>query len=100
MILNRPMVRWVCPNCPTVALRPFVVNHQEYHLCKGMKMLTVPLIEEGKKVKITANEREDYIKNEIVQTDGDGRPVMNVTIEREDGQDCVVYAPAAEIKGR
>jgi hypothetical protein len=65
-----------------------------------MKMLTVPMVEEGQKVNITSNEREDYIGKEDVQTDAEGRPIMNVIIEREDGQDCVVYAPTAEIKGR
>jgi hypothetical protein len=58
------------------------------------------MVEEGQKVNITSNEREDYIGKEDVQTDAEGRPIMNVIIEREDGQDCVVYAPTAEIKGR
>ena len=95
MIFNVPMVNWVCPNCPVKVQKPRVVNQQEYHTCRGMKMLTIPMVEEGKKVKVTANEREDYVRNELVQTDAEGRPVMNVTIEREDGIDCTVYAPTA-----
>lgn len=53
------------------------------------------MIEEGVTVKIEAIEREDYVGREDVQIDGRGRPVMAVNIEREDGNDRVVYAPCA-----
>jgi len=78
--------------CTTKTVKPFYVNQQEYHNCPGKGMLTIPMIQEGAKVKVTVNEREDYISGEHVQM-ADGRPIMSVTVEREDGIDCSVYAP-------
>jgi hypothetical protein len=61
-----------------------------------MKGLSVPLVPEGADVKVFATERGDYIGQEDVRLDGEGRPVMNVSIERADGSnDLVVYAPTA-----
>jgi hypothetical protein len=58
------------------------------------------MVEEGTKVKVTANEREDYIEGEDVQLSPDGRPVMNIVTEREDGSnDVMVFAPTANGKG-
>lgn len=53
----------------------------------------VPL---GEKVGVSIVERGDYIGSELVQTDGNGRPVMAVVTERADGQDCTVFAPTAQ----
>ena len=60
--------------------------------------LSVPLIEEGMRVNVTVNEREDYVAGDAVQVDGNNRPVMSITTEREDGIDCAVYAPSASVK--
>jgi hypothetical protein len=49
----------------------------------------------GTRCKVEAVEREDYINGDLVQVDGDGRPVMSVITTRDDGQDCTVYAPTA-----
>lgn len=56
------------------------------------------MLPEGVEAKVTAHEREDYIGNEKVQLDGNGRPIMSITTEREDGQDVVVFAPTASAK--
>lgn len=98
MIINVPIKRWECPNCNKTAATRNPQPHTEYHLCQGMKGLCVPLVEKGTKAKVTANDREDYVGNQTVQTDGDGRPVMSVTVEREDGTDCVVYAPVVNAR--
>jgi hypothetical protein len=59
------------------------------------------MVPAGTKVKVTVREREDYVMGEDVQTDSDGRPVMSVTVEREDGSnDTTVYAPRASAKVR
>lgn len=100
MIFSTRMVNWVCPYCTTTAQKPFALENVEYHLCPGMGMLTVQMVEEGMRVKVTANEREDYINGEAVQTDSNNRPIMNVTVEREDGIDCTVYAPAVTTTAR
>lgn len=89
---------WECPNCDTTAVKVAPLNHQEFHNCPGMAGLSIPMVEHGVKAKVTSNEREDYVGKEIVTTNEDNRPIMNVTIEREDGNDCFVYAPTATVE--
>lgn len=96
MYLNlKREVRWVCPNCPATDVTYESDPHTRFHNCRGMKGLTTPMVQEGVRCKIEAVEREDYVGKEDVQLDGDNRPIMSVVTTREDGQDCVVYAPAA-----
>jgi hypothetical protein len=66
------------------------------HACKGISGLTAPLILEGTKGKTEVNEREDYVGNEFVQTDAEGRVVMSTITTRDDGQDCTVYVATAQ----
>jgi hypothetical protein len=94
-----PRTKWVCPNCPVEAITHVAQQHTEMHVCKGMKGLTVPMVREGTKAIHRSVEREDYINGEAVQTDADGRPVMSVITEREDGQDVTVFAPTAKGSG-
>jgi hypothetical protein len=54
-----------------------------------------PLVPKGTDCKVEAVEREDFVGKEMVQTDGNGRPVMAVRTTRVDGMDCTVYAPTA-----
>jgi hypothetical protein len=84
---------WYCPSCPSSART--VDGKIPHHPCPGFAGLMVPLVRQGERVKIAAVEREDYIGPELVQTDGNGRPVMAVVTTRDDGQDCTVYAPTA-----
>lgn len=65
-----------------------------FHNCSGMSGLTMPMLREGESAKVTVNEREDYIGDEDVQL-VDGRPIMNTTVTRDDGEDVAVYAPTA-----
>lgn len=66
------------------------------HPCRDLKGLMVPLVPEGTACKVEVVEREDYVGGELVQTDGDGRPIMSVVVTREDGRDCTVFAPTAQ----
>ncbi len=52
----------------------------------------------GQRVKVTAQEREDYEGTELVTRDGEGRPIMSVEVERNDGTDLSVFAPAAQME--
>jgi hypothetical protein len=52
---------------------------------------------EGERVHVTTREREDYIGDEVVTRDGEGRPIMAVNVERENGNDIAVYAPQAKV---
>jgi hypothetical protein len=55
------------------------------------------MVLEGVRCRVRAVLRDDYIGNEDVRYDGDGRPVMAVVTTRDDGEDRVVYAPAARV---
>jgi hypothetical protein len=52
------------------------------------------MVPAGTRAKVYAREREDYIGDELVQLH-EGRPVMSVITERDEGQDCAVFAPTA-----
>lgn len=57
-----------------------------------------PLVPAGTAADVRALEREDYVGQEDVVRDSDGRPVMAVVTERSDGQDVAVYAPTAHLE--
>lgn len=97
--LLKPEHRWECPNCAVTSVTREAQPHSRMHSCRGMAGLTVPLVPAGTKCKIEAVEREDYISRETVQRDGNGRPIMAVVTTRDDGRDCTVYAPVAQVKG-
>jgi hypothetical protein len=90
--------RWYCPNCivedETAASIP-----NRFHSCTGLYGLTAPLLPAGTKAKVELNERQDYIGTEQVRLVG-GRPVMSVVTTRDDGQDCIVFAPTATATAR
>ena len=88
---------WYCPSCGlTEQTRP-VPNR--FHACPRFAGLTVPLVPGGTNAKHELRYREDYVGNQIPQTDGAGRPVMSVVTTRDNGQDVVVFAPTARIQG-
>jgi len=89
---------WECPNCTLKAIS-YKANETPGHLCRGLRGLYVLMIPEGLSCKVEAIEREDYVNDEMVQTDGEGRPISSVITTRDDGQDCTVYAPTATIEG-
>jgi hypothetical protein len=66
------------------------------HTCSRLRGLAVPLLPAGVRAKVELREREDYIGSEMVQLDPERkRPVQSVITTRDNGQDCVVYAPTA-----
>lgn len=87
--------RWVCPNCTATAVTAGAENR--FHPCTGLAGLLAPMVREGTRVSVRAVVREDYIGREDVRYDGEGRPVMAVVTERDDGMDRVVFAPAARV---
>ena len=86
---------WVCDRCNFRDVTREAHPHTRFHPCSAMGGLTMPMLREGDRAKVTVNAREDYVGDEDVQYDGDGRPVMNVTVTRDNGQDVAVYAPTA-----
>jgi hypothetical protein len=69
------------------------------HPCRGLSGFSVPYARvDGTDLRGVTHrviEREDYIGDEVVQLDGDGRPVMAIHTEHGDGFDSHVYAPTA-----
>lgn len=95
-ILVAPRRQWECPNCSFTDITHEAKPHTRFHACAGLKGISAPMVEAGTKVKISAIEREDYVGTEKVQTNTEGRPVMAVITEREDGSnDVSVFAPTA-----
>lgn len=89
--------RWCCPNCPALDITREARPHVRYHICPAQGGMTVPMVPEGIKAKVSRQEREDYIGKEIVQTDANGRPVMTITVERDDGvTNTLAFAPTAQ----
>lgn len=86
---------WTCPNCTIAAVTRRPEAPIPFHACKGLNGLNAPLVPDGTRCKVQTIEREDYIGREVVRTDGEGRPVMSVVTTRDDGTDCVIYAPTA-----
>lgn len=90
---------WECPNCPLKEVTREAAVHTRFHNCRGLKGLSAPMVPAGTKCKVEAKDREDYVGKELVQTDGEGRPVMSIVTTRDDGTDCAVLAPCARVKG-
>lgn len=92
---------WYCPNCrledSTTEVRP----HSRFHPCPALAMMLAPMLPVGTKAKVVAREREDYIGKEDVQFDANGRPIMSIITERDDGStDVMVFAPTAHLEGK
>jgi hypothetical protein len=97
-ILTPPEQRWECPSCPRQQVTRRADVHTEFHHCAGLAGLWAPMVPAGTRAEHRTAEREDYIAGERVQLH-EGRPVMNLTTVRDDGQDCTVYAPTATASG-
>lgn len=94
----RPTQQWVCPNCSQTDVTHEARPHSRFHTCAGLRGLTAPFVPEGTSCKVVAHDRDDYVGNDIVQTDANGRPVMSVVTTRDDGVDTIVFAPTASLK--
>jgi len=97
-ILAVPEQRWECPSCDLQQVTRRSDVHTEFHHCRGLAGLWAPMVPAGTRAKVETNEREDYIGDEQVQLH-QGRPVMNLVVTRDDGQDCVIFAPSATGSG-
>lgn len=95
ILLQPPEQHWVCPNCTAVDVTREAAPHSRFHSCRGLRGLTAPMVPDGVRCKVEAVERGDWVGKEMVQTDGEGRPVMAVLTTRDDGTDLAVLAPCA-----
>lgn len=99
IVILSPEHRWECPNCNLKDVTYESSPHSRFHSCPGLAGITAPMVPEGTKCKVEANEREDYIGGEDVQLDDNGRPIMNVITTRDDRQDVAVMAPCVSMRG-
>jgi hypothetical protein len=99
-LLAAPVRRWECPNCDLQQVTRETLPHSRFHNCAGLAGLSAPMVPAGTRCKVEAVEREDYIGAELVQTDGNGRPVMAIVTTRDEGQDCTVLAPCATARSQ
>jgi hypothetical protein len=91
-----PEHHWSCPNCTDTQVTREARPHTPFHACRGLRGLSAPFVPAGTACKVEAREREDWVGRELVQTDGEGRPVMSIVTTRADGSnDCAVLAPCA-----
>lgn len=94
-ILQPPPKRWVCANgCDVTDVTPAGVPNR-FHNCPAMAGIIAPLVAEGTRCMVRAHEREDYIGDQDVRRDDNGRPIMSVVTTRDDGEDCIAFAPTA-----
>lgn len=69
------------------------------HNCRALGGLSVPFIDAAQHGTHRINEREDYVRpGEIVTRLEDGQFPMNVTTDRDGGQDVTVYAPCPVVR--
>lgn len=89
---------YYCPNCGLEerikgSLPP---GSSRYHTCPQLHMLTAPLVRADVYAKVAAEERADYLGQEIQATGDDGRPYMAVRTTRDEGDDLMVNAGLAQ----
>lgn len=90
---------WVCPNCKAEHRSPAILPNR-FHVCPRLRYLTAPMVLAGTSAKVELREREDYVNGDMVRLDPERRrPVMSIVTTRDNGQDCVVFAPTATAKG-
>jgi hypothetical protein len=98
-----PEHRWQCPTCGLQHVTHEARPHTPMHPCRGLAGFLAPFAQvHGNDLTGVTHrvvEREDYIAGERVQVDGDGRPVMAIHTERQDGYDTHVYAATATATG-
>jgi hypothetical protein len=91
-----PEHRWSCPNCSETAVTHESRPHTRFHACRGLRGLTAPFVSDGSDCVVETRDREDYVGHELVQVDGEARPVMSIVTRYGDGRtDCAVLAPCA-----
>jgi hypothetical protein len=98
-ILEPAVTEWYCPQCGATDQTRQAGPHQRWHTCPRLRMMSTPMLQKGTAGKIEAHDRDDYVNGELVQTDPEGRPIMSLVTTRDNGQDCVVFAPTARATG-
>lgn len=100
LLLGKPD-RWCCPNCDvTDVTPPLPPGTSRYHACPGLHGLNAPLVREGMRVKVEAEQRQDYLNGDQQATGDDGKVYMAVRVTRDEGDDVTVFAGLAHAEFR
>lgn len=100
-LLKVPYEDWHCPNCPlTERTAPLPPGSSRYHSCPGLHGLTAPLVREGTRCSVVAEERQDYLNGDVQATGDDGRAYMAVRTVYDDHDDLLVNAGLARAEMR
>lgn len=93
--------RWHCPACEQLHETREHRPHTPFHGCPKLGILA-PFVEftgtepDRSAARLVLIDREDYLGDEVVRTDVDGRPWMAVETQRADGStDRAVFVPTA-----
>lgn len=98
VLLELAPTHWVCPNCPAEAVTPGSTPNR-FHPCPALAGVLAPMVPAGTVARVRVVEREDYIGDQDVPLDDNGRPVMSVITERPDGSnDTIAFAPTANLR--
>lgn len=98
-ILLTPAERhWQCPTCELQHVTNGPLSSQPMHHCPFLRGIAVPFVEvlEGvraQRARHVVVDWGDYVGDQIVRRDADGRPVSAVRTERADGSNDVVVFP-------
>jgi hypothetical protein len=98
-ILTPPVKNWRCPNCGREKQTQRAGPHTPLHQCPRLRGAWAPFVEAHVNARLELVERGDYVNGDLVQVDGEGRPVMSVVTHRDNGQDCTIFAPCATANG-
>lgn len=91
---------WYCPKCKGESVSYEKEPHTRFHDCPVLKLASIPMVPLGTKANLIVNYREDYLGDDLAVTDENGKVVMSITIERDNGFDCTVYCPTAVLKSK
>lgn len=84
---------WYCPECKLEAQS--TQRGMPLHSCPQLQGVMAPMVKQGVKARLKVNFREDFVKKDLVTTDANGRVVMSITTQRDDGEDLLVHSPCA-----
>lgn len=91
-------VEWDCPNCTQESVTTEARPHTRFHDCPGLGGLAAPFVQKDPnrgRVNVKPIVREDYVgAEEGLRYDEQGRPIMAVVTEYDDGKNDVAVFPA------
>lgn len=87
---------WQCNSCGQQHIEPARAEvTTPMHACGALAGAWVPFVPSNSSGHLRVQEREDYIGTDMPYYDANGRVLMSVYVERDDGEDCFILAPTA-----